>query len=409
MKKSGPKPRTPQVALLIETSTEYGRGLLRGIVRYSRHHGLWSLYLAPSHLEKTLPNAGTWHGDGIIARIRSSTTERILRESGVPFVASNPSESCFPKEDNVFGEIRTAGESVACMAATHLAERGLRHFAYCGFSHCQWSAFRERAFVEFLKGRGFSCATYHVEAGGWLQRTHWIEAWEHEQPIVTHWLRALPKPVGIMACNDVCGREVLQACATAGLHVPDDVAVIGVDNDDMMCELSSPPLSSIALDLEKAGYAAAGILDHLMRGRRTRSRVVFVRPTHVATRRSTDFIAQDDPVVATALRIIRDDSRLGIGVPQLVERVGVPRRTLERRFARAVGRSILGEITGNRIEQAKRLLLETDLACYKVGMAAGFGSVKSFTRTFRQNLGCPPERFRTLSRAASAGAKRESW
>jgi LacI family transcriptional regulator len=179
-----------------------------------------------------------------------------------------------------------------------------------------------------------------------------------------------------------------------------------VDNDDMMCELSNPPLSSVALDIEKAGYAAARILDDLMRGRRTRNRIVYVEPTHVTARRSTDFIAQDDPVLATALRMMRDHSRLGIGVPEVVERVGVPRRTLERRFARAVGRSILSEITRNRIEHAKRLLLETDLPCCNVGTAAGFGSVKSFTRTFRQAVRCPPERFRTLSRAAEPGGKR---
>jgi LacI family transcriptional regulator len=245
-----------------------------------------------------------------------------------------------------------------------------------------------------------------VESAGWLQRTHWLEAWVHEQPIMTRWLQSLPKPVGVMACNDVCGREVLQACASAGLSIPDDVAVVGVDNDDMMCELSNPPLSSVALDIENAGYAAARILDDLMRGRRTRNRIVYVEPTHVAARRSTDFIAQDDPVLTTALRMIRDHSRLGIGVPEVAERVGVPRRTLERRFAHTIGRSILGEIMRNRIEHAKRLLLETDLPCYNVGTAAGFGSVKSFTRAFRQAVRCPPERFRTLSRAAEAGDKR---
>ena len=406
MKKKLPKSHIPQVALLLETSTEYGRGLLRGIIRYSRLHGFWSLYIAPGHLKQILPKAGAWHGDGIIARIRSSRTEQILRASGVPFVASDLSESSPPKEEGFCGEIRTDGESIARMAATHLADRGLRHFAFCGFSQCQWSASREKTFVELLKGRGFSCSTHRVESAGWLQRTHWIEAWEHEQPIMTRWLQVLPKPVGIMACNDVCGREVLQACATAGLSVPDDVAVVGVDNDDMMCELSNPPLSSVALDIEKAGYAAARILDDLMRGRRARNRIVYVEPTHVAARRSTDFIAQDDPVLATALRMMRDHSRLGIGVPEVVERVGVPRRTLERRFARAVGRSILSEITRNRIEHAKRLLLETDLPCCNVGTAAGFGSVKSFTRTFRQAVRCPPERFRTLSRAAEPGGKR---
>jgi LacI family transcriptional regulator len=217
---------------------------------------------------------------------------------------------------------------------------------------------------------------------------------------MTRWLQTLPKPVGIMACNDICGREVLQACATAGLSVPDDVAVVGVDNDDMMCELSNPPLSSVALDLEKAGYAAAAVLDGLMHGRRVRDRIVYVEATHVVARRSTDFIAQDDPVLTRALRMIRDHSRLRIGVPEVVEHVGVARRTLERKFGHSVGRSILSEITRNRIEDAKQLLLETDLPCCNVGTAVGFGSTKSFARTFKHVVGCPPERFRNLSIAA---------
>ncbi len=406
MKKNFPESRIPQVALVLETSTQYGRDLLRGIIRYSRLHGFWSLHVAPGHLKQILPMAGAWHVDGLIVRSIPPATERILRASGVPFVASDLSEPSPPKEKDSCGDIRSQGEPIARMAATHLADRGLRHFAFCGFSRCKWSASREKAFVGFLKGRGFSCSAHHVDSAGWLKRTHWIENVGHEQPLMTRWLRALPKPVGVMACNDACGLEVLQACATAGLRVPDDVAVVGVDNDEMMCPLSTPPLSSVALDLEKAGFEAARILDHLMCRRRSRDHIVYVEPTHVVARRSSDFIAQEDPVLATALRMIRDHSQRGIGVPEVVESAGVPRRTLERRFARAVGRSIHGEITRNRIENAKRLLLETDLPCCNVGTAAGFGSLKSFTRAFRLAVRCTPARFRTLAMAAKAGRKR---
>lgn len=405
MKKIRPKSRIPQVALVLKTSTQYGRGLLRGIIRYSRLHGFWSLHVAPGHLKQILPMAGAWRVDGLIVRSIPPATERILRSSGVPFVACDLSESSSQKEKDSCGDIRTPGESIARMAATHLADRGLRQFAFCGFSQCKWSASREKAFVGFLKGRGFSCSLHHVDSAGWLQRTHWIETVEHEQPLMTCWLRALPKPVGVMACNDVCGVEVLQACTTAGLRVPDDVAVVGVDNDEMMCPLSTPPLSSVALDLEKAGYEAARILDCLMCHRRSRDHIVYVEPTHVAARRSSDFIAQEDPVLATALQMIRDHAQFGIGVPEVVETVGVPRRTLERRFARAVGRSILGEIARNRIENAKRLLLETDLPCRNVGTVAGFGSLKSFTRAFRLAVRCTPGRFRTLSMATKVGRK----
>jgi LacI family transcriptional regulator len=223
---------------------------------------------------------------------------------------------------------------------------------------------------------------------------NWIEDWEQEQRILLAWLKSLPKPVGLMACNDICGREVLQACAAAGLRVPDDVAVVGVDNDELMCELSSPPLSSIALDVEKAGYEAARLLDSLMSGHLAEERVVQVEPVYVVTRQSSEIMAPDDPCVATALQYIKTHAGQPIGVSHVVEQTNASRRTLERRFSRALGRSISSEITQRRLERAKRLLLETDLPSYRVAAAAGFGTIKTFNRVFRRALGVSPRRFR---------------
>jgi LacI family transcriptional regulator len=223
---------------------------------------------------------------------------------------------------------------------------------------------------------------------------NWIEDWEQEQRILLAWLKSLPKPVGLMACNDICGREVLQACAAAGLRAPDDVAVVGVDNDELMCELSNPPLSSIALDVEKAGYEAARLLDSLMSGHFAGEHVVQVEPVYVVTRQSSEIMAPDDPNVATALQFIKTHAGQPIGVSHVVEHAGVSRRTLERRFARALGRSISSEITQCRLERAKRLLLETDLPSLRVAAGAGFGTVKTFNRVFRRAAGISPHRFR---------------
>jgi LacI family transcriptional regulator len=390
---------TPQVALLLETSTEYGRGLLRGIVRYSRLQGPWSLYVAPGHLEQVLPRAKSWRGTGIIARIRSPEMAKLIRATGLPFVASSLDESRSSGRDDKFGEIRTNSVAIARMAAAHLVERSLRHFAFCGFVGSGWSLRREEAFARYLADLGFPCQTHRIELANWMQRPNWIETWEDEQPILVEWLKSLPKPVGLMACNDICGREVLQACAVAGLPVPDDVAVVGVDNDELMCELSNPPLSSVALDLEKAGYEAARLLDNLMSGHVTEEYVVEVEPVYVVTRQSTDIIAQRDPCVATALRFIKDHAGHGISVPDVVAHVGVSRRTLERRFLRSLGRSISSQITQHRLERAKRLLLETDLPSQRVATGAGFGSTKTFNRVFRRAVGVPPMRFRLQSQA----------
>lgn len=399
MIKKAPVIRMPQVALLLETSTEYGRGLLRGIVRYSRLHGPWSLYVAPGHFEQVLPKAKSWSGTGIIARIRSPEIARLIRATRLPFVASSLDESRSPTGLDNFGEIRTNSAAIARMAAEHLVERNLRYFAFCGLVGCAWSLHREAAFSQYLYQQGFGCQTHRLELANWMQWPNWIEDWESEQPLLVDWLKSLPKPVGLMACNDACGREVLQACGTAGLHVPDDVAVVGVDNDEMMCELASPPLSSVALDVEKAGYEAARLLDELMSGNLNSGRVVEVEPLYVATRQSSDFLRQDDPCVAAALRFIKNHAGQAIGVPNLVEHVQVSRRTLERRFLRAVGRSILSEITSRRLERAKRLLLETDLPSYRVASGAGFGSMKTFNRVFRHAEGVPPKCFRQNSEA----------
>ncbi len=394
MSRRPPIAEIPQVAVLLETSSEYGRGLLRGIVRYSRLHGPWSLRAAPGHFEQALPKAKAWSGTGIIARIRSPEMARLIRSTELPFVASSLDEFRLPKPGDKFGEIRTNSAAIARMAAAHLVERGIRHFAFCGFVGCAWSLCREEVFSRCLKDRGFECPTHRIELPSWIRDHNWIESREHERPNLVEWLKGLSKPVGLMACNDICGGEVLQACTAAELHVPDDVAVLGVDNDEIMCDLFSPPLSSVALDLEKAGYEAARLLDSLMSGHLTRKHVVPVEPVYVITRQSTEIIASDDPCLATALRFIKDYAGRAISVRDVVERVGVSRRTIERRFNEAIGRSILAEITCSRLERAKRLLLETDLPSHSVAAGAGFGSLKTFNRVFRRTMGISPSRFR---------------
>ena len=398
MRKRLSRVRTPQVALLLETSTEYGRGLLRGILRYSRLHGPWSMYVAPRHLDQVLPTAESWNGTGIIARIGSPQMEKQILSTGLPFVASQLGESSMPKAGERFGEIETHSKAVVQMGVKHLLERGLRSFAFCGFMNCHWSTVRETECVCLLREKGFHCFMRHIHMASWIQQPHWLDTWRHEQPGMVSWLRWLPKPVGLMACNDVCGRQVLQACVTAELPVPDDVAVVGVDNDELICELSDPPLSSVALDVERAGYESAQLLDGLMSGRIKKGYVVHVEPTHVVTRRSSDVIAQDDPLMVSALRFIRDHFAQSITVSDVAREVGASRRTLERHFSIAIRRSILSEIARCRIERAKELLCETEASCYRVASRIGFNSIKTFNRTFYRRESITPQGFRKMAR-----------
>ncbi len=386
--------RPPKVAILLETSTEYGRGLMRGIIRYARLHGPWSIYVNPGHFFQPLPKAKTWDGDGVIARIRSTAMAKAIQSTGVPVVVASFEELHTPQPLGGFCEIRTDSPGIARLAASHLLNLGLTSFAFCGYRTCRWSMAREREFKRTLAARGFGCSTLHISAANLIEEQDWISTYETEQPTLIRWLLSQPKPIGLMACNDVCGREVLQACASAEFRVPDDVAVVGVDNDELMCEVAHPPLSSVALNLEQSGHEAARTLDIVMGGKRRTRSIITVVPTSVVARRSTEVILQEDSLVGAAQRFIRDHARDGIGVPAVIEQLKVSRRTLERRFLEAVGHSLAAEITRRRLERAKQLLIETDTPVYRVAQSAGFGSVISFNRVFRVKQGQTPLMFR---------------
>jgi LacI family transcriptional regulator len=382
----------PKVALLLETSRQYGRQLLRGIARYARLHGPWSLVVSPGHFEQQLPRLHTWCGDAVIARISSPEVARAIRKAGVPAVALEASFEEFATVNQSLGisEIRPDSPAIARLAVEHLIERGFRHFAYCGLPNCLWSQVRQQEFCRCLSERAFSCAVFSSPPKSRKQDR------ESERVMLARWLRQLPKPIGLMACNDDRASQVLDACVTAGLPVPDEVAVIGVDNDELVCELSDPPLSSVALNLESAGYEAAALLDGIMSGRVRGYHEVSVKPRWVVARRSTDVVAQEDRTVAAALRFIHDNAGRPIQVPDVVAHTGLSRRSLERRFTAAIGRTILEELARCRLNRAKRLLLETDLSIERVALAAGFSATKPMTHAFRRLEGTLPHLYRQM-------------
>lgn len=395
-KKKTPNAHAPRVALMIESSTGYGRGLLRGIVRYSRLHGPWSIFVAPGHLEQTLAQVHSWDVDGIICRVSTPKMVRNTLPKGLPFIACFLDE--FPSGSRYrCCEIRADSGAISRMVAQHLVERGFRQFGFCGFSGCPWSSIRETQFASYLETRGYTCERHQIHLSPWMRQPNWIRSFKHERPSLLKWLISIPKPVGLMACNDTCGQGVLEACASARLHVPDEVAVVGVDNDELMCEVSNPPLSSVSLELDNAGYESARLLDGLMSGKVEGRHVIEVVPAFVATRASTDTHIQDDLIVMKTLRFIRDHASSPISVTDIVDGVGASRRTLERHFLRSVGYSLLAGITYFHLNRARRLLLETNLPCYRVSEDAGFSSIKVFNRAFRLAEGMTPKEFRATN------------
>jgi LacI family transcriptional regulator len=382
--------KTPKVALLVETARGFGRDLLRGVARYAQHYGPWSFYITPGDFEHVLPAMKQWGGTGIIARISNERVARAVLEAKLPTIAIGLTDEQKLAGNPLakFSELSSDADEVARLASDHLLERRFSHFAYVGLEERGWSCRRENAFRSRILQAGFDVSVYH--------QPHRMadRSWESERDILANWLRGLPTPLGLFACNDDRGRQVLEACRIGELNVPGEVAVIGVDNDEVFCDLADPPLSSVALNAETAGYRAAELLDMMMQGQVCSPRHVPVEALGVVARHSTDVIAVADEDVSAALQFIRQEQGFGVSVDSVADAVAVSRRSLERRFRVTIGRTILEEIQLARIERAKGLLIETKYPISKVAQMAGFGSTGYFVQFFHDRVGKTPRKFR---------------
>jgi LacI family transcriptional regulator len=379
------RPRGRRVALLVETSNAYARGILHGIIAYTREHETWSVHLGEQGRGDDPPAwlAG-WRGDGILARIENGRIAAAVTATGLPVVDVSAARTV-----GSLPWVETNDRAIADLAARHLLDRGLRHLAFCGDGRFNWSRWRCDHFVAAAAAAGADCAVYETPAGAAPGD------WEAEEADVARWLRALPKPLGVMASYDQRGRQVLGACRRAGLAVPDAVAVIGVDDDELLCTLADPPLSSVRPDARRAGYEAAALLERLMSGReRPRGQAVLIDPLGVATRRSTDVLALDDPDVSAALRFVRDHACAGIGVSDVLAAVPLSRRVLESRFRKLLGRTPHEEIARVQFDRVKQLLRETRLPLDEVARRAGFRTPEYLSTAFRRAFGMPPSQYR---------------
>ena len=384
----------PRVALLIETSRGYGRAMLRGIMRFARLHGPWSFYVTPGDFEQALPKMSQWGGAGIVARVETFEVAKAIVAANVPTVLVGVDPRIVAKVPRLakFSEISSDSEGAARLAAEHLLARGFQNLAYVGLWDRGWSDRRETAFCAAIHGAGFESEVYPLPRG-----TN-DRGWEREQTILAKWIEQLPKPVGIMACNDDRGRGVLEACRFAGVRVPEEVAVIGVDDDELFCELADPPLSSVALNAEHGGYRAAHLLDQLIQQKINDPQKLIVEPTHVVARRSTEINAIGDREVGAAMDFIHRNRARHFTVNDVAATVGVSRRNLEVKFRRSVGRTILSEIQRVRLEHAKRMLRDTDLPIPQIAESSGYNSASYLTQVFRKEIGITPAKYRTRFR-----------
>jgi LacI family transcriptional regulator len=384
-----------EVALLIETSNGYARGLLNGIIAYMREHESWSVYLGEHARGDDPPRwLRRWRGDGVIARIENERIASAVVESGLPAVDVSAARKVAS-----LPWVETDDRAIASAAARHLLDRHFRHLAFCGDDRFNWSRWRSEHFSRIAAEAGVPCSIYRPSARA---RRDW-DAMEDE---IGHWLLSLPRPVGVMACYDIRARHVLDACRRVGLAVPDQVAVIGVDNDEFLCNLSDPPLSSVAPDTRRTGYEAAALLDRLMSGReRLRGQATFVEPLGVVARRSTDVLALGDPDVSAAVRFIREHACHGIAVKDLLDEIPLSRRVLEGRFRKLIGRTPHDEIARVRFERVRQLLRETRLPLAEIARRSGFRNAEYLSTAFRREFGTSPHSYRRSGGLTFTGSR----
>ena len=375
----------PNVALIVETSVVYGRQILHGVARYLRGQKGWSVFLDERELEAPPPDwLLNWDGDGIICRPTTPALAQVLLKRGLPVVDLND-------RYGFLGLPRIGSDMVAIgrMGAEHLLERGFRHIAFCGFAGELWSQERCRGAQEAVMGRGKWCGAFESARQGLRE-----QAWQEERDLVGEWLLGLPRPLGIVACNDVRGHHVLDACRFLDIAVPETVAVVGVDNAPTFCELCSPPLSSVVPDAERVGYEAAALLDALMAGESGADLDRRLAPVEVVARQSSDTLAIENSLVVEALRFIREHACEGISVEDVLARLPMSRSSLERSFRHHVGRSPQEEIRQVRFKRIKQLLGETDYTLERIAELTGYEHAEYLMVQFKRLTGQTPSQWR---------------
>ncbi|HYF00712.1 MAG TPA: XylR family transcriptional regulator [Planctomycetota bacterium] len=386
------RPSLPHVALLIETSRTYARAILRGVRDYVATHGPWSVYLEARAPDSALPRwLPRWRGDGILTRTFGKAMARAILRTGAPAV-----ELRATRLDTGFPFVGVDNRAIGRMTAEHFLERGFRSFGCLEFDAETYFEQRRDDFVRSVQARGHPCSLFRL-AG---RREKPME-WERQQEALARWVRGLPKPVGLMACTDQLGFWLIDACARGGIRVPEEAAVVGVEDDESLCSMSRPSLSSVRFNGERTGYVAAEILARLMAGRRPPATPVLVEPLGIVARQSSDVLAIPDRPVADALRFIRERACSGITVDDVVRAVPLSRSALERRMRSAIGRSPKAEIQRVRFAEVCRLLSTTDLPVSAVAGRTGFNHFQYLCESFKREMGETPGAYRARTRRAS--------
>ena len=398
MKTSSKKVEIPRVALLIETSRSYGRELLVGIAQYVRSHGPWSIEFQEGDPTEQLPDwFKSWRGDGIIARVKTEEMANSILKKNLPTV-----DLYCELPHSKMASLRSDEALVGRLAAQHLLERGFQHFAFSGFNGVEWSNRRGHGFRQCIAEAGYPCHTFENPRPPALiapveYEEHGLK-YEHQ---LAHWITALPKPIGLMACNDARARQILKACRDLGIAVPDKLAVIGVDKDEVLSELSDLPVSSVILNTQRIGFEAAALLHRMIKGEHPSKETILIEPRGVATNRSTDTLSVQDANLAKAILFIRDHACEPISVESVASFAGLSRSMLQRKFRATFKQSVHEAIINGRLKRASDLLVGTNISMIDVAEKSGFKHCEYMAVVFKTYIGKTPSQYRKEGRISN--------
>lgn len=380
--------RLPRIALIFQTRLEENIKILNSISKYNRFHEKWSAYVDDQAVAQKNPDLllskANW--DGIICKHSSPELFEACIKRKIPVVDLSDDENVFPG----IPQIRPDNAAIGHIGAEHFMEKGFRNLAFCSFTIDSWAIARKNGFMEASHLMNQTPALFENEYPQ-ISTPNWEE---EEERLIGEWIKKLPKPLGIMACNDLRALQVINACRNHDILIPEEVAVLGANNETIRCELSLPQLSSVPINAEYYGQKAAQTITAMIRGESPPEEIDFVEPLDVVTRRSTDFLAIEDPHVFAALSIIKERACKGITVDQITSEIHVSRSLLERRFRKYIGKSPQAEIRNLQMQRIKELLRETDYTLANIADLVGFEHPEYMCVVFKKTTAMTPNQYR---------------
>ncbi len=377
------------ITLLFNANKVYDRQIIEGVGNYLQRSNVdWDVYLEEDFMAR-LDHLDEWGGDGIIADYDDPDIQKALQKAKVPVVGVGGSYSNIDDYPDV-PYVATDNEALVNAAFQHLRQKGIERFAFYGApvdEHQRWAQERERAMINVTEKEGYDCHVY---------RGHPVrpETWQYSVKRLADWLKSLPTPIGIVAVTDARARHLLQVCDHIGMLVPDKMAVIGIDNDEIARYLNRVSLSSVKQGSIEMGYQAARVLHKLLQGMNGPKRPILVAPEGIAEYQSTDFKAIADPHVMQAMHYIRQNACRGIKVEQVLDYVGVSRSNLEQRFKEERGHSIHTEIHNEKLQRACKMLAQTDETTTQVAKICGYPSLQYMYAVFKKHFDKTPREYR---------------